>query len=67
MATNTPGFFWVPEAEELVEGPFDALDALLLGCKCLCIEPRPVGEGVEIEKTEIGQEGLDVAGMRSAR
>lgn len=46
----------VPKGKELVQGPFDALDPLLLRGKNMGVEPGPVGEEVEVEKTQVSQE-----------
>lgn len=49
-------FLLVPQYEELVEGPFNALNALLLHTKRLSVESWPVRIRRKVKQANVGQE-----------
>jgi hypothetical protein len=59
--TYITGFVRVPQAEELVQRPLNALDALLLalggifGTERQGVEIGPIGPQIEIQQAEVGE------------
>lgn len=57
---------WVPQREQLVERPLDGLDPLLLTLgsifvgECQGVDIWPVGQVIEVQKAQIGEEQRDI-------
>lgn len=60
--TYTAGLFGIPEGEELVKGPLDTLNPLLLALggvfvgKGQGVDVGPVWEQVEVEQAQVGEQ-----------
>ena len=64
-----PGFLGVPEVEELIKSPFNALNALLLTLGCIFyaeggrIDVGPIRKQVQIKQSKVGEKQGDVGDM----